>query len=550
MKELAPSYITENWRLLQEKLTDTVLERGLLVSHPGDEFDLLEERVLETLDLCPPRITACGHYYGIDSDSDSGNDSGIADLSETSKPAREICSALVEEEDICQQCEQHMRLPRKGIGAGSRKWDVKIFAANGLMKASAWAAACLDMERVDVEIEPWMPDDVKRALDARLIEEDEEKRRHVDYVELLKLELREMEKARYEAEAARLRAEERVKAAEMMRLEAEAARLQADKLAQQRQAMQLKAAVAESQALELLSKVGVSRVEADAAKLRAEQTVQEMDEQLRRAFDAKTISTAGLETADATQRPAASAASSSIPDRLLTLGCTSSPGEQQRLQVPSTDIPLSTLLYNYLYILTQDRQNLVLGFLSSLIVILSYHLVVPQAAGYATPNALCSQNSYVSSAQISAPSVDVILTPCPTALMSKLTPESRAISNQSLTHETRERRSASTTPPIPSSVPASTPGSQDIALGQQPAKNLESKSSPPSTYSLPAFTGPRIPLVESEPEKKGDTQKQTSPNSHRLEPVLAGETKSTATTSRTTPWTECIQAFTTQSCIA
>lgn len=399
MKELAPGYITENWRLLQEKLTDTVLERGLLISHPGDEFDLLEERVLETLDLCPPRITACGHYYGGDSDSDSGNDSGVADVRGDSKQGRAICSTSheevgEEEEDVCHQCDQHIHLPGKGIGAGSRKWDVKIFAANGLMKASAWEAACSDMERVDVEIEPWMPDEVKRALDARLVEEEEEESRQADQVEHLKFELRDMEKSRYEAEAARLRAEERAKATETMRLEAEAARLRAEELAKETEMMQLEAEAAKLHAEKLVSETEALRADADTARLRAEEAVKE----LKRVISAQAQATETSETADSIPQPESPVARSKTPMERLSTPVPSN-SKQRGPDLPGHDIPLSTLLYNYLYLLTQDRRNLVLGFLSILVLVLSYRVVVPQPTPSTIPDLFHSDN-YTPSARI------------------------------------------------------------------------------------------------------------------------------------------------------
>lgn len=49
---------------------------------------------------------------------------------------------------------------------------IKVYAANGLMRSAAWAAAWSDMERVDVEILPWISDDMRRKLDERNAQED------------------------------------------------------------------------------------------------------------------------------------------------------------------------------------------------------------------------------------------------------------------------------------------------------------------------------------------------------------------------------------------
>lgn len=493
MKELAPAYITENWRLLQEKLTDTVLERGLLISHPGNEFDLLEERVLETLDLCPPRITACGHYYGSGSDSDSGNDSGVADLRGDSKQVRAIFSSSLEEEeeeDVCHQCCQHMHLPGKGIGAGSHKWDVKIFAANGLMKAAAWSAACSDMERVDVEIEPWMPDDVKRALDARLEEEEEEERRRPDQVEHLKVELRKMEKSRYEAEAARLRAEDGAKAMELKRSEAEAARLRAEELAKRSEMMKLEAEAAKLQAEGFARLNEALRIEAEAARLRAEESAKEMNGALQKLISIQVRATEAL-TEEATGEKIAE-------ERLTTPLATNDQDE---------DIALSTLLYNYLYLLTQDRRNLLLGFLSILVFVLSYRLVVPQSTS-AILNLFPSHNTYDPSAQTSfssttssleSPVVSPSSLALPASAWNRPSPDSipgpessetagfSAPAPESQSTDSSQDSSVSIKPISEVSEAAvhtsTTPESQDASPDQDAAGKMESSSSSTCMYS-------------------------------------------------------------------
>ncbi|TLD27769.1 hypothetical protein E2P81_ATG11057 [Venturia nashicola] len=532
MKELAPAYVTENWRLLQEKLTDTVLDRGLLISHPGDEFDLLEERVLETLDLCPPRITACGHYYG--GDSDSGNDSGVADVRRDSKQVRAICSSPheeVDEEDVCHQCDQYMRLPGKGVGAGSRKWSVKIFAANGLMKASAWQAACSDMERVDVEIEPWMPDDVKRALDARLIEEEEEERIQADQVEHLKLELREVERSRYEAEAARLRAEDGAKATEVMRLEAEAARLRAEEVVKQSEIMRLEAEAAKYQAEKLASENEVLRAEAEAARLLAEESAKELDEELKRVISAPTqipkppkmVDT--VQEAGDTLRPA-----TYVPER-----------SQREADVGGKDIALSTLLYNYMYLLTQDRRNLLLISLSILVLVLSYYPVVLQSAPSTTSNIFHPHHTYTPSAHVSMSS------------STTKSPSQSTASVHSFSVEVEPSSSAS----IPSSSPsgdavllASSPGAQDAVPDQIPTGTIGSNSSSTSVYSSSASKAFHIARPESDSEAGKEAQTQTRLQTPlKASPVSAEQATFTAASSTTTPWTESKQSFVENICV-
>jgi hypothetical protein len=141
-------YVMENWRLLQEKLGDTILERGILLPHPQDSFEVLEERLLEALELpVRPRasILKCGHYMGpIDSEAPSSDDEGGGFWNESMTRRR-----------WCDVCRKDVRLDNNSDPEGKR-FRVKIFASNGLMHAGAWAAAWKEMERVDVEIAPWV----------------------------------------------------------------------------------------------------------------------------------------------------------------------------------------------------------------------------------------------------------------------------------------------------------------------------------------------------------------------------------------------------------
>lgn len=423
MIELAPAYIVENWRLLKEKLTETVLDRGLLISHPGEEYDLLEERVLETLDLRAPRITACGHFYGGDAESDSGNDSGVSDVGRGSSGVRAICDRAhgeEGEEDFCHQCDQPMRLPGKGVGSGTRRWNVKIFAANGLMRAGAWAAAWPEMERVDVEIEPWMPEQVKRDLDARLDQEEEEERRHVEELEQLRFDLRETDGLRLEAEAARMRAEECAK---------------------------------------------------------------EKEEELKRMYIAQT------------SRPAKVSAipSLEIPDKgpttpIPTLIQTKEP------KLQSKDIPLSRLLYNYVYLLAQDRRNLALGFLSILVLFLSLNLASSKTA----PSLTASPNIHLPTANISICSSTSDISPLSSPASLTQSPESSVSPIQPLSsdnHESSPLSASVDSPPAPNPtrvphIPSSHPPEKDqhneakeTSLKHQPHSQQPATSQASTTIS-------------------------------------------------------------------
>jgi hypothetical protein len=54
----------------------------------------------------------------------------------------------------------------------SRKWEIKVYAANGLMKSGAWAAAWREMEKVDVEVGLWLPSDVRVELERKILDEE------------------------------------------------------------------------------------------------------------------------------------------------------------------------------------------------------------------------------------------------------------------------------------------------------------------------------------------------------------------------------------------
>ena len=153
--ELQP--VKETYRLLQEKLAETVLERGILVPHPQDDYEVLEERLLEALELPVrprARILKCGHYLGPstitssseeeESDGDSGIGSGS--LSSHKEDVRKWC-------DVCGREVSYDHIAMRMQGRG-KLFKVKVFASNGLMRAGAWAACWREMERVDVSIEP------------------------------------------------------------------------------------------------------------------------------------------------------------------------------------------------------------------------------------------------------------------------------------------------------------------------------------------------------------------------------------------------------------
>ncbi|KAG9663229.1 hypothetical protein KCU95_g19041, partial [Aureobasidium melanogenum] len=51
-------------------------------------------------------------------------------------------------------------------------WSVRVYAANGLMRAGAWAACWSEMERVDCEVRPCLSEHISRRLDEMQMAED------------------------------------------------------------------------------------------------------------------------------------------------------------------------------------------------------------------------------------------------------------------------------------------------------------------------------------------------------------------------------------------
>ena len=365
LQEHAPSYVMHNWYMLQEKLTETVLSRGVLIPHPGEEFDLLEESLLETLGLCSPRISSCGHFHSYgdshDSGSDSGNDSGVSGVGDdakqlialTTKPHR--WSTLSDMEDTCQDCMQPIRMPGKGIGSGNARWDIKVYASNGLLSSGAWFAAHKEMERVDVEIEPWIPEDVRRALDVAMEKEQEQSRK----------EHEELEKLRFDLEV-------------MQRL----------------------------------------RADADEERAKAEKRLAEMEVDLEQARQAATPVLPALTAPFPIEDELVVPKKRHVSDTPQKRTPTPFPPPPASTREGTTEIPLSTLLRNYLILLAQDRRNIVVGLLSVLVIFLSLRLgTSAQAATYAPltdttlpqyGNAMLSEASILTS-QTSHPTQDTAL---------------------------------------------------------------------------------------------------------------------------------------------
>ncbi|KAJ5642192.1 hypothetical protein N7490_006192 [Penicillium lividum] len=158
VEEVLPPQYWKRWRRLQEKVGSGVLrDRGVLISHPEDLYDMLEERLLESLELQRARVHQ-GHFLGHE-ESNPGSEAENSDQSGSESDS--------EQGEECPDCGGHVLRQTDT----NRKWEIRVFAANGLMRAGAWAAAWKEMEKVDVEVGLWLPSNVRRALEKRILEE-------------------------------------------------------------------------------------------------------------------------------------------------------------------------------------------------------------------------------------------------------------------------------------------------------------------------------------------------------------------------------------------
>ncbi|KAI1438916.1 hypothetical protein GGR50DRAFT_209881 [Xylaria sp. CBS 124048] len=148
-----------SWRMLQDRVGDTVIERGVLLGHPQNDYEVLEERLLEALDLPVRRravILECGHYLGPSNEStiaedDSDSDSDAQSDRRRPGPRRRWCAT----------CKSEIRYEPP---SDAKTFRVKVYASNGLMRAGAWEACWKEMERVDVELEPTVESTVQDEI--------------------------------------------------------------------------------------------------------------------------------------------------------------------------------------------------------------------------------------------------------------------------------------------------------------------------------------------------------------------------------------------------
>ncbi|RGP70069.1 hypothetical protein FLONG3_7572 [Fusarium longipes] len=150
--------IKDAWRTLQDRMGDTTVERGILLPHPQNDYEVLEERLLEALELPlrrRARILECGHYLGPSNmmtieDSESESDEDEDEDEEEAEKRREI-RRQSQPTHWCKTCKSDIHYESLGQG---KIFRVKVYASNGLIRGGAWEACWKEMERVDVELEP------------------------------------------------------------------------------------------------------------------------------------------------------------------------------------------------------------------------------------------------------------------------------------------------------------------------------------------------------------------------------------------------------------
>ncbi|KAF2789437.1 hypothetical protein K505DRAFT_328236 [Melanomma pulvis-pyrius CBS 109.77] len=373
MAKAMPEWLVENYKLLEEKLQDIVLmRRGLLISHPREEYDVLEERILESLELKTPRLLKCGHFVSPeDEDEHDDEDDGVSFTDDaTGRGSRMSGGTLTVEEDgewkhhapeaddesVCTDCNRHVKRPGNGIGKGSKKWDLKIYAANGLMRAGAWSAAWSEMERCDVEISPWIPEDVRKTLERKVIEHQE----------------REKQKQLYEAEVLRRVEEETTR---LKRLEDEAEELRKTEEA---------ALQKEIEAAALQKRMDDEAAEKKRLDDSLNERIEEAKESIRLEFEMQALQEADsvaerfrvLEEALKKEQSKASAQLStpgppSLNENMRSQSRGRTRSSSRRPHI--AEIPLSTLLSNYFLVLATDRRNLAIVALGALVAYLSMH---------------------------------------------------------------------------------------------------------------------------------------------------------------------------------
>ncbi|KAI3391418.1 hypothetical protein diail_7369 [Diaporthe ilicicola] len=207
------------WRQLQDRLGDTEMERGILLPHPQNDYEVLEERLLEALELPlrrRARILECGHYLG-----PSNEMTPSADIEDDSEDPSDVedseASIRKEKRHWCKTCRGDIKYEELG---SERVFRIKVYASNGLMSPGAWDACWKEMERVDIEVEPITGSPTQQELAKLGATFDQEHQQRLDQ------QTEDQQRLQFEEEQRLLMEEERRQQLEEERQQLEAQRQQ------------------------------------------------------------------------------------------------------------------------------------------------------------------------------------------------------------------------------------------------------------------------------------------------------------------------------------
>lgn len=198
------------WRQLQDRLGDTEMERGILLPHPQNDYEILEERLLEALELPlrrRARILECGHYLGPSNEMTPSSD--LEDDSEDTSDADDFeANGKKEKRHWCKTCRGDIKYEELG---SERVFRIKVYASNGLMSAGAWEACWKEMERVDIEVEPITGSPLQQELSklGALFDQEHQQRLDQQNEEQERLQLEEEQRLQMEEERRQQLEEER-----------------------------------------------------------------------------------------------------------------------------------------------------------------------------------------------------------------------------------------------------------------------------------------------------------------------------------------------------
>ncbi|KAK7732385.1 hypothetical protein SLS63_005063 [Diaporthe eres] len=198
------------WRQLQDRLGDTEMERGILLPHPQNDYEILEERLLEALELPlrrRARILECGHYLGPSNEMTPSSD--LEDDSEDTSDAEDSdAGGKKEKRHWCKTCRGDIKYEELG---SERVFRIKVYASNGLMSPGAWEACWKEMERVDIEVEPITGSPIQQELSklGALFDQEHQQRLDQQAEEQERLQFEEEQRLQMEEERRQQLDEER-----------------------------------------------------------------------------------------------------------------------------------------------------------------------------------------------------------------------------------------------------------------------------------------------------------------------------------------------------